>query len=73
MYLTEKVRGAERKEEHAKGSCEDQTASTGEVNTNSRHAVVLNWELDRSSSAKDEEVRSEQVATKGTSTVNDRG
>ena len=52
-----------------KGSREDQSASTREINTESWHATVLNRELDRISSVKDEEGR----ATKGTSAANDRG
>ena len=67
-YLTEKVGGAERNEERAKGSREDQGASTGEINTESRHVVVVNRQLDRSRSATDEEGRAKEAATNETVT-----
>ena len=68
-----RVREAEREEEHVKGSREDQNASTCNINTEGRHAIVLNRELDRSSDAKDEEDPEMEAATKGTSATNGRG
>ena len=56
-----------------KGLREDQAASTREINTESRHATVLNRELDQSSSVKDEEGQAKEAATKGTFAANNRG
>ena len=40
------VRGAEREEERVKGSRKDQNANTRKMNTEGRHAKMLNRDLD---------------------------